>query len=156
MRIGLFLTIALLLGGLATTILALGGGAGWEEALLLGLPLGLVEGAIVLAARYPCQSAPLRASGMTRALATQATAALASAGAWVVFGGILARILETFPRYGGAAIRFRPVCCTASFSAFSFASDPLLQKNKWSSPAGANAHSRSAARVRTSSGATFE
>ena len=79
MRIGLFLTIALLLGGLAATILALGGGAGWEEALLLGLPLGLVEGAIVLAARYPCQAAPLKASGMTRALATQATAALAMA-----------------------------------------------------------------------------
>jgi two-component system sensor histidine kinase AlgZ len=106
-RIGLFLTIALLLGGLAATILALGGGAGWEEALLLGLPLGMVEGAIVIAARYPCQSAPLRASGMTRALATQATAALASAGAWVVLGGILARILETLPRYGGAAVRFR-------------------------------------------------
>jgi hypothetical protein len=106
-RIGLFLTIALLLGGLAATILALGGGAGWEEALLLGLPLGLVEGAIVLAARYPCQSAPLRASGMTRALATQATAALASAGAWVILGGILARMLETLPRYGGAALRFR-------------------------------------------------
>ncbi|HZN01987.1 MAG TPA: histidine kinase, partial [Candidatus Polarisedimenticolia bacterium] len=106
-RIGLFLTIALLLGGLAATILALGGGAGWEEALLLGLPLGLVEGAIVLAARYPCQSAPLRASGMTRALVTQATAALASAGAWVVLGGILARMLETLPRYGGAALRLR-------------------------------------------------
>ena len=107
MRIGLFLTVALLLAGLAATILALGGGAGWEEALLLGLPLGMVEGAIVMAARYPCQSAPLRASGMTRALATQATAALASAGAWVVLGGILARILETVPRYGGAALRVR-------------------------------------------------
>jgi two-component system sensor histidine kinase AlgZ len=106
-RIGLFLTIAFLLGGLAATILALGGGAGWEEALLLGLPLGMVEGAIVIAARYPCQSAPLRASGMPRALATQATAALASAGAWVVLGGILARVLESLPRYGGAALRFR-------------------------------------------------
>jgi two-component system sensor histidine kinase AlgZ len=107
-RIGLFLTVSVLLGGLAATILALGGGTGWEEALLLGLPMGLVEGAIVLAARYPCQSAPIRGTtGMGRALATQATAALVSAGFWGVLGQILARQLETVPRYAGAALRYQ-------------------------------------------------
>jgi hypothetical protein len=106
-RIGLFLAISILLGGLAATILALGGGTGWEEALLLGLPMGFVEGAIVLAARYPCQSAPLSAAGMGRALATQGTAALVSAGFWGVLGQILARMLESTPRYAGASLRYR-------------------------------------------------
>ncbi|HEV8199133.1 MAG TPA: histidine kinase [Candidatus Polarisedimenticolia bacterium] len=106
MRIGLFLAVALLLGGLAATILALGGGTGWEEAIWLGLPMGLVEGAIVLAARYPCQSAPIR-EGLGRALATQATAALVSAGFWGVLGQILAHMLESVPRYAGATLRYR-------------------------------------------------
>jgi two-component system sensor histidine kinase AlgZ len=105
-RIGLFLSVALLLGGLAATILALGGGTGWEEAIWLGLPMGLMEGAIVLAARYPCQSAPIR-EGLGRALATQATAALVSAGFWGVLGQILARMLESVPRYAGASLRYR-------------------------------------------------
>jgi len=105
-RIALFLTVSLLLGGLAATILALGGGTGWEEAIWLGLPMGLVEGAIVLAARYPCQSAPIR-EGLGRALATQATAALVSAGFWGVLGQILARMLESVPRYAGATLRYR-------------------------------------------------
>jgi hypothetical protein len=104
---GLFLAVTVLLGALETTLLALVGGCGWEEGLLLGLPLGVVQAAIVFAARYPCLSAPLGPGRGYRVLATHVAAALLSTGLWGLAGGLVANAAESVPRYAGAAVRFQ-------------------------------------------------
>ena len=81
MNAGLFLAVTLLLGALEATLLALVGGCGWEEGLILGAPLGVVQAAIVFAARYPCLSAPLGPGRGYRVLGTQVAAALRFQGA---------------------------------------------------------------------------
>jgi two-component system, LytTR family, sensor histidine kinase AlgZ len=106
MKVGLFLVIGLLLGGLVTALLG-AGGLPWLEAALLGLPLGLVFGAICIAARYPCQAAPLASTGPLRLAAMHASAAAISVGIWGFVGAVLARALEHNPRWAGAAARFR-------------------------------------------------
>lgn len=107
MNAGLFLAVAFLLGALQTTLLALVGGCGWEEGAILGLPLGIVQAAIVFAARYPCLSAPLGEGRATRVLGTHVSAALLSTGLWGLAGGLVAHVAETVPRYAGAALRFQ-------------------------------------------------
>jgi signal transduction histidine kinase len=104
---GPFLAVALLLGALDATLLALVGGCGWEEGLILGAPLGVVQAAIVFAARYPCLSAPLGPGRGARVLGTHVAAALLSTGLWGLAGGLLAHAAETVPRYAGAALRFQ-------------------------------------------------
>jgi signal transduction histidine kinase len=103
----LFLAVTLLLGALEATLLALVGGCGWEEGLILGAPLGVVQAAIVFAARYPCLSAPLGPGRGDRVLGTQVAAAVLSTGLWGLFGGLFARALDTVPRYAGTALRFQ-------------------------------------------------
>src|SRR5262245_34844720 len=106
MRIGLFLVVGLLLGALVMALLG-AGGLPWFEALLLGLPLGMVFGAICLGARYPCRAAPLATTAPLRILATHASAAFASLGVWAFAGAVLSRVLEYNPRWIGAAARYR-------------------------------------------------
>src|SRR5262245_11573938 len=106
MRVGLFLIIGLLLGGLVTALLG-AGGLPWLEAALLGLPLGMMFGAICIAARYPCQAAPLATTGPLRLAGMHASAAAISVGIWGFVGAVLARALEYNPRWAGAAARFR-------------------------------------------------
>jgi hypothetical protein len=101
-----FVVVGLLLGGLVATLLALRGGAAWDEGLILGLPLGLVFAAICLAARYPCRAAPLTRMAAVGVGGTHAAAAILSAGLWVFLGVGLARLLDTAPRFTGVAERF--------------------------------------------------
>ena len=107
MNARLFLAVALLLVAIEAALLALVGGCGWEEGLLLGAPLGVVQAAIVFAARYPCLSAPLGPGRAYRVIGTHVAAALLSTGLWGLAGGLCARGLDTLPRYGGAALRFQ-------------------------------------------------
>jgi hypothetical protein len=102
----LFVAIALLLACLVASLLALRGGAPWTEAVLLGLPLGLVYSAICIAARYPCRAAPLARTTAARVAATHGSAAVLSAGAWLLIGSALSRILEAAPGFEGAERRF--------------------------------------------------
>jgi len=106
MRVGLFLVVGLLLGWLVTALLG-AGGVPWVEAALLGLPLGMVFGAICLAARYPCQAAPLATTKPLRLAATHAGAAVISVGIWAFIGAVLSRGLENNDRWAGAAGRYR-------------------------------------------------
>ena len=55
MKAMLFVAIGLLLGAIVATFLGLRGGAPWQEAMLLGLPLGFVQAALCLAARFPAR-----------------------------------------------------------------------------------------------------
>jgi len=102
----LFAAIGLLLASLVASLLSLRGGAPWGEAVLLGLPLGLVYAAICIAARYPCRAAPLARTGVARVASTHAAASLLSAGSWLLIGGALSRALQALPGFDGAAARF--------------------------------------------------
>ena len=101
-----FVVVGVLLGGLVATLLALRGGAAWDEGLILGLPLGFVFAAICLAARYPCRAAPLTRTAVAGLGVTHAAAAILSAGFWVFLGSGLARLLDTVARFAGVAGRF--------------------------------------------------
>ncbi len=106
MRSGHFLTIGILLGALVVFLLMLRGGSAWDEAHLIGMPLGLALAVVLFAARFPCRTVPLATSGWPRVVGTHLTAAVVSAGAWVFVGGVLSGLLDRFHRYDGAARRF--------------------------------------------------
>src|SRR5262245_37035303 len=112
MNVVSFVTAGMLLGGLAATLLGLGGGARWDEALWLGLPLGFLQAALCLAARFPARAAPLAPGRLVRVAVTHLSAAVVSIAAWVGAGFILARLLERLPRYAGASTRFESEAAT--------------------------------------------
>jgi two-component system, LytTR family, sensor histidine kinase AlgZ len=101
-----FVTVGALLAALAATLIGLRGGAAWDEALLLGLPLGFMQAVLCFAARYPARAAPLAPGKMFRVAATHLSAAIVATGVWVFAGTGLARSLEWMPRHAGAALRF--------------------------------------------------
>ncbi|MCI0656130.1 MAG: histidine kinase [Acidobacteria bacterium] len=103
----LFGAIGLLLGAIVATFLGLRGGAPWQEAMLLGLPLGFVQAALCLAARFPARAARLAPGNAIRIAATHLSAAVVSTGGWILAGFGLARILERIPAYAGAFVRFQ-------------------------------------------------
>jgi hypothetical protein len=108
MRPVLFIAVGLLLGALVASYLGLRGEAPWQEALALGLPLGIIQAALCLAARFPARAAPLGAGSWIRIAATHLSAAIVSTGMWILAGMALSRILEELsPRLAGAAGRFQ-------------------------------------------------
>jgi hypothetical protein len=102
----LFVTVGTLLGGLSATILGLRGGTPWDEALLLGLPLGFAQAALCIAARFPARAVPLVPGNLLRVAATHLSAAAVSTAAWMAAGLGLVRWLERLPAHAGAAARF--------------------------------------------------
>ena len=117
MRSGLFLVIGVLLGLLVTALLALHGGGPLETSALLGMPLGLLYGAVCLAARYPAHAAPLRRTGLGQVAATHGFGALISSGGLLIAGNVLSQVLEHFPRYRGTLALFRAEAPTLSVTA---------------------------------------
>ena len=106
MKASLFVAIALLLGALVATFLGLRGGASWDEALLLGLPLGFAQAALCLSARFPARAVPLAPGNVVRVAVTHLSAATVSTGAWILAGFALARLLDRAPGHAGVAARF--------------------------------------------------
>ena len=102
----LFAAVAMLLACLVAALLALRGGAPWGEAVLLGLPLGLVYAAICIAARYPCRAAPLAGATVARVAGTHAAAAILSAVSWILIGTVQSALLEALPGFEGTSRRF--------------------------------------------------
>jgi two-component system sensor histidine kinase AlgZ len=98
--------VGTLLGCLTATILGLRGGAPLDEAFLLGLPLGLAQAALCLAARYPARAVPLAAGNLLRVGATHLSAAMVSTTVWMAGGFVLSRLLERFSSHAGASDRF--------------------------------------------------
>src|SRR5262249_16782391 len=118
MRAGLFLVIGVLLGLLVTALLFLHGALVAPEVPgLLGLPLGLLFGAVGLAARYPCHAAPLGRTSLGQIVATHGCGALIASGSWLVAGNVLSRVLEHFPRYAGTLALFHAAAATLSITA---------------------------------------
>ena len=106
MRIGLYLVVGLLLGGLLAALM-LAAGLPWQEAGLLGLPLGMIFAAICVASRFPCLAAPLATTSPVRLAGTHLMAALASVGAWTFLGMVIAHALEDVGGRPGSVARFR-------------------------------------------------
>lgn len=111
MRIGLYLVVGLLLGGLLVALL-LADGVPWQVAALLGLPLGMTFAAICVAARYPCLAAPLATTGPLRLAGMHAIGAVVSVGLWTFLGMVIAHALEDVGRLPGSVDRFRAAAPT--------------------------------------------
>ena len=75
-------------------------GAGWVEAGLFGVPLGLAAGPISLSAWYICRAMPLATTPPVRVASTAVSAALVTAAAWAGLGWAWWVALET----GGEAL----------------------------------------------------
>ncbi len=113
----LFAAVGTLLGGLVATLLGFHGGSPWDEALLLGLPLGFAQAVLCMAARYPARAVPPTVGRLGRVIATHLSAAAVSTSAWLFAGFVGARLLEKLPRYPGSADRFLSEMPTLAFSA---------------------------------------
>jgi histidine kinase len=107
MRAVLFIAIGLLLGAIVATFLGLRGGAPWEEAILLALPLGFIQAALCLAARFPARAARLAPGNVMRVAATHLSAALVSTGAWILAGFAISGLIARIPGHAAAAARFQ-------------------------------------------------
>ena len=121
MNLAPFVAVGSLLGGLVAALLGLRGSASWDEALLLGLPLGFVLGALCLAARHPARAVPLAPGRLGRVAATHLSAAAVSVGAWMVAGFGWARLLDRLWRPPGLVDRFSleaPVLAVTGFLIF--------------------------------------
>ncbi len=116
-----YVAVGSLLGGLVAVLLGLRGSAPWDEALLVGLPLGFVLGALCLAARYPARAVPLAPGRLLRVGLTHLSAAAFSVGAWMAAGFAWARLLDRVWRVPGLAGRFAteaPVLAVTAFLIF--------------------------------------
>ena len=82
---------------LLATFAVIAGGARWDQALALALPLVLVYGLLNLSSWYLCRSLPLERSGLPRLLLTQLLAAVLSSGLWLALGRLWAQLLESLP-----------------------------------------------------------
>ena len=113
----LFAAVGTLLGGLFATLLGVRGGSPWDEALLLGVPLGFGQAVLCMAARYPARAVPLTAGRLGRVIVTHLSSAFVATSAWLFSGFVGARILEKLPRYAGAAARFQSEAATLVLTA---------------------------------------
>jgi len=106
MNLALFTAVGSLLGGLVATLLGFRGGSPWDEAILLGLPLGFGLAVLCMASRYPARAVPPTTGKLGRVVVTHLSAAVVSSTVWLFLGFVGARILENLPRYPGASDRF--------------------------------------------------
>jgi hypothetical protein len=108
-RLGAYLAAWGVLGLLLAALLVLAAPFGWIEAVVFGVPLGVLFGFMGLASFWVCQAAPLT-GGPLRAFGMQLLAGVVSGVMWLAAGRGLALILErggVFPglvsRQAGAA-----------------------------------------------------
>ena len=117
MNLALFTAVGTLMGGLVATLLGFRGGSPWDEAILLGLPLGFGLAILCMASRYPARAVPPTAGRLGPVVVTHLSAAMVSSTVWLFLGFVGARLLENLPRYPGAADRFVEQMPTLAFSA---------------------------------------
>ncbi len=85
-RLQLHLTAWSLVGALLGVLVHLMLGIGWTDALLFGLPLGLLAAPLSLSAWYLCRALPLSRTSATRVSMTAAGAAIVTASIWAALG----------------------------------------------------------------------
>jgi two-component system sensor histidine kinase AlgZ len=105
-RLALYLASWLPVVGLIATLLHLSGQLLWLEALVLAIPMGLLNAFLCLAAWYLCRSFPIREMGVLRLLAIFALASLLTSSLWVFVGKGLAAMLSGLPQLGDLNVRY--------------------------------------------------
>jgi|SRR5947207_8095359 len=104
-RLGLYLAAWIPAAALVAIEFASVGRLPWSSAIALAGPLALAYAFVCLAAWYPCRATPLQTSGALRLFVTHTSAALVSAGLWIVMASAWARILAAMG-YPAAFQRF--------------------------------------------------
>lgn len=94
------------LTGLLVALLARSGPSPWEEALAMGVPLGLVLAFICLASFYPTRSVPLAPLRVGRLVGVHAGATTLSVGLWLLAAANLAAMYGQLPPFTGVEERF--------------------------------------------------
>jgi len=94
-RLTLYLAAWIPAAALVAIEFATVGNLPWGAAIALAGPLALAYAFVCLAAWYPCRATPLQTSGGARLLGTHASAALLSAGLWIVLASAWARTLAS-------------------------------------------------------------
>jgi two-component system sensor histidine kinase AlgZ len=93
-------------GALLTQVLARGGTIAWQEAAAIVFPMCLIYAFICQSSWYLCNAVPLSQSEPVRLVSTYGAAAIASAGAWVGIGWVLAWALGDAFSMAGVRSRY--------------------------------------------------
>jgi signal transduction histidine kinase len=92
-RLWLYMAQWALIAALLALLLSAQPDVRWSQALAVALPLATIYAFVCGSAWYVASGLPLGGAGLTRTLATAATAALVSSAFWVVLGGAWVRWL---------------------------------------------------------------
>jgi signal transduction histidine kinase len=109
-RLGLYLGVWALVGGLLAVLLAGQADLRWMDALLVALPLGLAYAFICLSAWYVARSMPAATTGAVRVAVTAIAAGILSSAAWLALArawiALLVRADASFPDPDAGALIF--------------------------------------------------
>jgi two-component system sensor histidine kinase AlgZ len=105
-RLALYLASWVPVVGLIATLLVLSGRLPWVEALVLAIPMGLLNAFLCLSAWYLCRTFPLRQTSVLHLLAICAIASLFTSSFWVFIGKGLAAVLAVAPQLGDLNARY--------------------------------------------------
>ncbi len=94
------------LTGLLVALLIRSGPSPWEEALAMGVPLGLLLAFMCLASFYPTRSVPLAPLQVGRLVGVHAGATALSVGLWLLAAANLAAMYGQLPLFAGIEERF--------------------------------------------------
>ncbi|MEP0773143.1 MAG: histidine kinase [Acidobacteriota bacterium] len=94
------------LTGLLVVLLARSGPSPWEEAVAMGIPLGLLLAFMCLASFYPTRSVPLAPLRVGRLVGVHAGATTLSVGLWLLAAANLAAMYGQLPHFAGIEERF--------------------------------------------------
>jgi two-component system sensor histidine kinase AlgZ len=83
-RVGLYLGLWVLVGGLLAALLVALAGLHWTHAAGVALPLAIIYAFVCLSAWYVARSMPLVSTGAARVVSTALTAALISSAGWLL------------------------------------------------------------------------
>ena len=106
-RLVLYLAAWAQIAILFAAVYARASAAGGFEAIAIVIPLCVIYGFICLGAWYVCQSAPLRASGVSRVFMSQMGSAALSAALWLAMWEAWSAVLVVYPGFDGAVERYR-------------------------------------------------
>jgi hypothetical protein len=85
-RLGLYLSVWLIIAGLLAGLVAVSGTFTWGESFVLSVPMALVYAFMCLASFYLCRAFPLRGAAFLQLLGVYSIAAFLSSSLWMMFG----------------------------------------------------------------------
>jgi two-component system sensor histidine kinase AlgZ len=107
-RLGVYLLAWIPIAGMLAYLLTIPGQISMREAVILSIPLSLLEAFVCLSSWYSCRGNSLEKYGFGRLVTTHVTAALITSIVWAFAAAGLASSLSTMPAFTGLSRRFRP------------------------------------------------